>query len=135
MQQNCTAELWLMGENVLHFPTFLLAKNTTLVHSIIRQKAPPRGCSGQRSQLIRLKFEWEHEIVKILTFCFINLFLNPILYHTFADISVFLLTLPYFLFYSSSTPSSNEIGISLFSSAFSLLFRPRGVHFDTSRRH
>ena len=50
-----------------------------IVHSIIRQKAPPRGCSSQRSQPIGLIFEREHEIVKILTFCLINLFLNQIL--------------------------------------------------------
>ena len=49
------------------------------LHSIIRQKAPPRGCSGQTSQPIGLIFEREHEIVKILTFCLINLFLNQIL--------------------------------------------------------
>ena len=49
------------------------------VQSIIRQKAPPRGCSGQTSQPIGLIFEREHEIVKILTFCLINLFLNQIL--------------------------------------------------------
>ena len=50
-----------------------------LLQTAIRQKAPPLGCSGQTIQPIRLKFEREHEIVKILTFRLINLFLNQIL--------------------------------------------------------
>ena len=50
-----------------------------VVQTAIRQKAPPLGCSGQTIQPIRLKFEREHEIVKILTFRLINLFLNQIL--------------------------------------------------------
>ena len=61
---------------------FFFSKNRrTLfgVQTAIRQKAPPLGCSGQTIQPIRLKFEREHEIVKILTFRLINLFLNQIL--------------------------------------------------------
>ena len=67
--------MFKMAEKVITFNS----KYNQRIQSIIRQKAPPRGCSGQTIQPIRLKFEREHEIVKILTFRLINLFLNQIL--------------------------------------------------------